>query len=395
MKIYKEKQYLIFDFEDGKNVKYDFSNKQAFGKNGSPVKDLKSQLRGLTIKELCTMCTDKNYGEFLKFVWEKCSSYHISNIGTILSNVPYYSNFEQLFSAGLGEIIDKDFSYTINDIPKALIKMCKKNKLKLDDKFLKFYKELPNAYVLAFDLEYLSLTKDQIYTTLRTWDRKRMGDRYLNYNYVYSSYFNRLIKEYNYNPKSLLLYIDYLCTFEALDDMEFIIKELFDYCAMMSRISPKFDKYPRNFLTTHKIACRNYLRLKEQFDEEDFKKRIVLDMERTFGDYQFIYPKSTQEIKDEAVMQNNCAASYIKRVIEGKCHILFLRRKSEPDKSLCTIEVRDNIIVQAKMKFNNDITPELKNVVDKWNQWYGKIAALRYFQCSGIESRSKVGRPYT
>ena len=27
MKIYKEKQFLIFDFEDGRNVKYDFATK--------------------------------------------------------------------------------------------------------------------------------------------------------------------------------------------------------------------------------------------------------------------------------------------------------------------------------------------------------------------------------
>lgn len=144
---------------------------------------------------------------------------------------------------------------------------------------------------------------------------------------------------------------------------------------MMSRISPKYDKYPRHFLTTHKIACRNYNRLKEQFDEEDFKKRITLEMEHSFGGFEFIYPKSTQEIKDEAVMQNNCVASYIKKVIDGDCHILFLRRKSEPNKSLCTIEVRNDKIVQAKLRFNDEITPELKEVVDKWNNWYEGVAA--------------------
>jgi hypothetical protein len=27
MRVYKEKQFLVFDFEDGRNVKYDFSTK--------------------------------------------------------------------------------------------------------------------------------------------------------------------------------------------------------------------------------------------------------------------------------------------------------------------------------------------------------------------------------
>ena len=35
MKIYKEKQFLVFDFENGKTVKYDFSTKQAIGISGS------------------------------------------------------------------------------------------------------------------------------------------------------------------------------------------------------------------------------------------------------------------------------------------------------------------------------------------------------------------------
>lgn len=38
MKVYKEKQYLVFDFEDGSVVKYDFATKKAIGKKGAPVK---------------------------------------------------------------------------------------------------------------------------------------------------------------------------------------------------------------------------------------------------------------------------------------------------------------------------------------------------------------------
>ena len=68
MKIYKEKQFLIFDFEDGKTVKYDFATKTAIGKKGKPVKDLRTQLSGMTIDELCSCCTDVQYGKFLRFV---------------------------------------------------------------------------------------------------------------------------------------------------------------------------------------------------------------------------------------------------------------------------------------------------------------------------------------
>ena len=162
--------------------------------------------------------------------------------------------------------------------------------------------------------------------------------------------------------------MDRLKTFEAIEDMKYLIEEIYDYAHMMKQISNKFDKYPRNFLTTHKIACRNYNRLQQEFSEELFKKRINKKYECSFGDYIFIYPKSTQDIKDEAVHQNNCVASYIDKVIDGKCHILFLRKKISPNDSLVTIEVQNDQIVQARRKFNDPVTEKDQEVIDKFNK---------------------------
>ena len=39
MKVYKEKQFLVFDFEDGKTVKYDFTTGKTIGKLGKIVDD--------------------------------------------------------------------------------------------------------------------------------------------------------------------------------------------------------------------------------------------------------------------------------------------------------------------------------------------------------------------
>ena len=68
MKSYKEKQYLIFEFNNGKNVKYDLSNGYMIGKKGYPVKGLSSQLSGLDISELIESFQDDKYRQFLKFV---------------------------------------------------------------------------------------------------------------------------------------------------------------------------------------------------------------------------------------------------------------------------------------------------------------------------------------
>lgn len=371
MKIYKERQFLIFDFEDGKTVKYDFATKTCIGKKGKPVSNLCSQLRGLTIDELCNCCVDEQYGKFLRFVQRNGAEYGcgISNIGTVLDRVPRFSKFEQIFSAGIEDIVGNKFSYGIGDIPKSLIKICKTHNIRLSDQFLEFYKENPDAYFLAYNLDYISLTDNDIYTILNSYGTKR-DDHGWTWQWQKYSRFVNLINEYGYTSKALLLYLDHLKTFEAIEGMDSLLRELEDYAKMMKEISPKFDKYPKHFLTTHKIASRNYNRLQHQFDEEKFKKRINLDMEHTFDKFCFIYPKCIQDIKDESVQMSNCVSSYVQRVLDGHCDILFLRYKDSPDKSLVTIEVCNGKIVQALQKYNHPLTREQAEIVDKWNNWY-------------------------
>lgn len=362
MKIYKDKQFLVFDFEDGKTVKYDFATRTAIGKNGKPVQNLKTQLKGMNISYMISCCEDAKYGKFLRFIKarEESKGSYINNIGTILERVPQYKDFEQIFSAGVEDIVGSHFKYTINDIPKGLIKLCQIHSIKLSNEFLEDYKKNPDAFLLPYNLEYVSLNDNDILTVLS----------YSIGYYNRESGYLRYINEYGCTAKAFMLYLDYLKTYEALEISNKLLNEITDYYSMMKQISLKFDKYPRHFLTTHAIASRNYNRLKKQFAENGFQKRINKDMEKTFGKYCFIYPNSTQDIKDEAVCMNNCVASYIQRVIDGRCHILFLRYKEKPDESLVTIEVRNNKIVQALQKFNNPLTSEQQEVVDKWNMWW-------------------------
>ena len=367
MKIYKDKQYLVFDFENGRNVKYDFATKQAIGIKGKPVRDLNKQLHGLTLNELFGCCTDQNYANFLKFV-QREGTRDANNIGTILKYVPEYSKYEQIFSAGFEDVINmfefKYDSFSISDIPKSLIKVAKNHKIKINKFLVDNWKNNPDAYYLAYQLEYISLNDNDLSAL---FNKKNYY-----YNVGYFSAFSELINKYNYNARSLLLYLDQLKTFEAFNDMHNLIGELYDYVKMMDTISKKYDKYPRHFLTTHQIASRNYNRLKKEFSEELFKQRINKDYECTYKNYIFIYPDCVQDIRDEATSQNNCVASYIDRVIDGNCHILFLRKKDHPKDSLVTIEVVNNKIVQARRRFNYPITQEDQEAIDYWNKKFSE-----------------------
>lgn len=353
-------------------MKYDFATKQSIGIKGKPVRGLSSQLRGLSIKQIIEDCEDKRYGKFLAFV-HRHYPHDICNVGTLLSKIPRYSRYEQIFSAGIEDIIENSsFSKTIHEIPKSLIKVAQAHSMRISDNMTECWTSNVDTYNLAYKLDYISLNDNDLWRLLSSAKRVYNKDTF-KYNYI--SHIGTLVKDYGYTAKALFLYIDRLKTYEAIEDMQFILRELIDYADMMSQISLKWDRYPRNFLTTHQIAVRNYNRLKQEFAEEEFKEQIRLDYEDRFGKYCFIYPRCTQDIKDEAVMQNNCVASYIDKVIDGQCHILFLRKIDNPEKSLVTVEVRDNKVVQARRHFNDPITVEDQQAIDKWNEKHNKDVA--------------------
>lgn len=380
MKIYKDKQFLIFQFDGGKSVKYDFATKTAIGIKGNPVKNLNNQLSFLTLNELIECCEDPNYADFLKFI-RNTEKYNITNIGTLLKKVPQYAKYEQIFSAGYHKIIHHydlgKFKYKINDIPKGLIKLCKTHDIELTNQLIDSYISNPNKYYVALNEDFDNLTKNNILNLLEYKASRKVyyGTRTWEYNYEYFNVIDILITDYDYNLKSLLHYIDDLYTFEAMESPRDTLRELVDYICMMGEISPRFEKYPKHFLTTHKIASRNYNRLKLQFKETDFASRINKDYEYTYKDYKFIYPACIQDIKDEAVAQSNCVASYIDRVIKGDCHIMFLRKSHEPKNSLVTLEIRNNRIVQAKRRFNYSVTADEQEAIDAWNKKYNTEVA--------------------
>lgn len=363
MKAYKNKQFLVFEFKDGKNVKYNLATGECVGKSGKIVKDICTQLRGYNLEEVISSFEEEHYRSFLKFVDERVNRSinsrtwgrkvnRIRNIGSFLNEIQNYSKYEQLFSAGLKKVTYPIYC-EIKDIPKGLISICRNYNITLNESLIHNYNENPNLYNNLLSLELNSIRKTDLISLLNCG--------------YYRTIFDRLIDTYKYKPKSLINYIDNLMTYEALNGLESTLNELYDYVIMMSAISDKYEKYPRHFLTTHKIASRNYNRLKTEFEEEIFNKRIDKTLEYAYQDYKFIYPENTIEIKDEAVQQNNCVSSYIQNVIDGKCHILFMRRKDNLSKSLVTIEVRNGEIVQAKGKYNRDVNEKEQEAIDKYN----------------------------
>ena len=75
---------------------------------------------------------------------------------------------------------------------------------------------------------------------------------------------------------------------------------------------------------------------------------------------------------------HHCVGTYGRRVAEGQCFILFIRRAAEPDKAFYTVEIKPDLtrlkIVQCRGYRNSDRSPEERAEVDaflaKYARWY-------------------------
>lgn len=377
MKAIKHGADLIFTCDDGKTVKYNLNTGVCIGKNGKPCMYLNSQLRGYSVDEIANSFEDKNFGKFISHVAWKCSrnGQSIQNIGTVFQRMDEYKREEQIYSAGLtltGASGSDYFKGTINEIPKGLVKILREIKEGVNNINISEYKAHPDAFNYAFNHEFISLSKRDAYRFLMyicsDWDRNehryRIGNKFFN-----------ICERYGYTPKSLLNYIDYLVTYEAIspDYPSKILGEIDDNCNMLSQMSDKYDRYPRHFLTSHQITSRTYQRWKEQFNEELFSKRVNKKMEIVINGYKFIYPSKTEDIKKEAVQQSNCVVSYIDRVINGQCDIIFMRNANTPNESLVTVEIRNKKVVQARRRFNESVTDEQQKVLDKYETFLSNL----------------------
>ena len=82
-----------------------------------------------------------------------------------------------------------------------------------------------------------------------------------------------------------------------------------------------------------------------------------------------IYPvKNQKELVNESKQQNNCVKTYAERIANGTCDIYFMRLLTNVKKSLVTIEVRNNKVVQQRTKNNNDTTNNQKKFIELWER---------------------------
>lgn len=151
-----------------------------------------------------------------------------------------------------------------------------------------------------------------------------------------------------------------------------------DYLAMQIKIFGKVRvKYPKNLRTEHDIIALKVNVAEIVAKCEDFGARSaeIADLAYNGKIYSIIVPNTPQQIADEGINLSHCVGSYIDRIINGDCHILFLRKTRTPDQSLVTLQLCKGRINQAEGNHRRHISEEERKFLRNWgNEKHIQIA---------------------
>ena len=186
----------------------------------------------------------------------------------------------------------------------------------------------------------------------------------------YHEVFINLINTYSLDFNRFIEYISFDLYSQGISQFDKnILTEYSDYLRMQISLYGKVkEKYPKYLRTEHDIIA-----LKVSIYEKHKQELMLLNVVENFKDLEYkdkeyciVLPESSIEIVDEGVSLSHCCASYVSKIVKNETLIVFLRNVNEPDKSLVTVEVQNNSIVQAKGYANRPLVIEEEKFLKKW-----------------------------
>lgn len=158
--------------------------------------------------------------------------------------------------------------------------------------------------------------------------------------------------KYKLNPKNTQEYLDYI---------RFAIELGFD-------IRDKKYLYPKHLKQKHDEYMDQIEINKNKKINSKIRARYKKILKNKFENKKYIIKPaaSIEELIDESRQQNNCVKTYAQRIAKNECDIYFMRFIDSQDKSLVTIEVKNNYVVQQRTKNNEMTTLEQQKFIKSW-----------------------------
>jgi hypothetical protein len=221
-------------------------------------------------------------------------------------------------------------------------------------------------------------------TLLRTGVERYTSDierqRYV-YNNAYGDYednldlkgFMQLLDEpYNLSLRRLIEYVFYDAYAQGIANIDNTFWKTYeDYLSMQIKIHGKIkEKYPKYLKTEHDVLALKINMMEVVAKCEDFAERSgeVKRLEHNGSIYSIVVPGTPQQIADEGINLSHCVGSYVDKIINGDCHILFLRKSHAPEESLVTLQLSSGRINQAEGLHRRKITAEERKFLLGWGK---------------------------
>lgn len=148
-----------------------------------------------------------------------------------------------------------------------------------------------------------------------------------------------------------------------------------DYLAMLDELKiPKNSELvlmPRDLRAKHDDLAETITKIK-QAKRNEYLNGVLesrAHYEMTLGDYAFVVPKTLRDIVDEGSALQHCVSGnrYLEGHKKGETTIVFMRKTTDIDTPLYTIEYRNGKIIQIQGKRNKvGITQEQQAIAHKW-----------------------------
>lgn len=177
----------------------------------------------------------------------------------------------------------------------------------------------------------------------------------------------------NYDLSRLKEYLtEDIYTFQGIDSPKDGLQILYDYVHMCQLMEVSFEKYPRSLKLRHDMANKN---LKIQVSDIEAREMELvlnskdykdLEFDNKKEDYIVIAPTCYQDIIEEGQQLHHCVGSYVDYVRKKTTKILFMRLRSEKNKSLVTLEVREGELRQYAGSCDRKVTDKEMEFLKKY-----------------------------
>ena len=336
---YRKEKNLLIAF-DGEVIKarYDWSTGICYGNRGTQLKGISPAFRGSTYDRMITShkwISANLHGDELALAldrWERLASVGL-----------YTSDHDLLF----------DETYNFPNLKKDFVQYLKNNAY---SELTRYHQKL---YIYSQMQEYQMLDGEY----------RREIDQIVNSNWTHmpiewaiKGLLRLQLEDFQYMPRY------YGSAISTLDDY-------YEMCTEMGQENPVITK---NFFITICKAHHMYDIWEKQHINENLKQHNDLKELYYENDTYLMYPLiTTEQFHEEALAQGNCVERlYMERVADGRTHVVVIRRKDAPEKSLVTCEIKNNWHIQQYLaKFNHtpaapemDFMKELKSYLKSLSQ---------------------------